>query len=74
MCCVGEEEEGVADLEAFVVGWVAELGVCEEWVEDAEVGVSEGGWAGGETGCGWRGGFWYVVGREVEEVADQYVY
>lgn len=35
MSCVGEEEEGVAELVALVVRWVAKLGVCEEWVEDS---------------------------------------
>ncbi|EHL02482.1 hypothetical protein M7I_1563 [Glarea lozoyensis 74030] len=45
------------DFVAFVVGWLAELGVCEERVHYSQVGVAEGD---------------EFVG-EVEEVADYYV-
>ena len=50
---VGEQEEEFAQVFALVVRCLRELGVCEQWIEDAEVGVSKGGGV-----CCWAGRGW----------------
>jgi len=73
VCCIYEKEESVAQLRTLVMGRMAQLCMCQERMENSEIGMAERSRTGWELRCVWCGGFYTVVGREVEQVADKYV-